>query len=119
MRNPLLATKVRNNMNKLGNYDFKLKNILINGQKRGCSGFITNKDNGNIAYVTTEPLWQPLFNQPIFNTKVMYRAAISTTDYTGGYNQWVEEKDFYVTLQNFLDRDDMYEFDGCKRRDII
>jgi len=114
MRNPLLAIKVRNNMNKLGNYDFKLKNILINGQKRGCSGFIINKDNGNIAYVTTEPLWQPVYIK-----KAMYRAAISLADYTGGYNQWIEEDSFYVALHDFLARDDMYEFGGCKRRDVI
>ena len=32
--------------------EFYLENILINGVKKGCSGFIKNKNNGSIVYVT-------------------------------------------------------------------
>lgn len=46
--NPILMTKVKNAVKKaLGNdIRFKLRNIDINGCKRGCSGFITNPANG-------------------------------------------------------------------------
>lgn len=34
--------------------EFKLDNISINGQKKGCSGFVRNTENGRTIYVNTE-----------------------------------------------------------------
>lgn len=54
--NILLMTKVKNALtNVCGNsLEFALRNISINGQKRGCSGFIRNKNNGIVVYISTE-----------------------------------------------------------------
>ena len=61
------AVQVKNSFKRLGimdGYDFHLKAINVNGQKRGCSGFIVNKANDKICYISTEPhfswrsLWQ-------------------------------------------------------------
>lgn len=85
----ILSTKLRNSINRYspkGNYEFHLKNISVNGQKRGCSGFIVNKDNGLIIYVDTEPI--PWFQKPL-----MYRYAKSTSDWTGSVNRWTKDLD--------------------------
>ena len=59
MNNIILATKLKNACKKANekyNYDlqFDIKNIIVNGNKRGCSGFVTNKENGSCVYVDTE-----------------------------------------------------------------
>lgn len=77
----LLATKLKNAVKREtpeANLDFVLHNINVNGRKLGCSGFIANKDNGMVMYVSTETT---LFGY-------MYRRAKSTSDYVGGYNRW-------------------------------
>ena len=57
------------------------KNIRINGETRGCSGFV--RYHGRIVYFTTErPCYGPL------SDKFMYRKANSMQDLTGGTNQW-------------------------------
>ena len=52
------STKLKNSINKKNNnnlqLEFHLKNISINGEKRGCSGFIRNINNNSIVYVNTE-----------------------------------------------------------------
>lgn len=77
----LLATKLKNAVKiemPETNVEFVLHNINVNGRKLGCSGFIANKDNGMVMYVSTETT---LFGY-------MYRRAKSTSDYVGGYNRW-------------------------------
>lgn len=77
----MLTVSLRNRIAKQGNFEFQLKNILVNGSRRGCSGFIKNLDNGTIVYVNTEPsVYGPLSN------KVLYRTARDFKDYTGGRN---------------------------------
>lgn len=68
----LLSTKLKNNLDK--RYTVALRNISINGNKRGCSGFVSLNDNH--VYVDTE------------NTAVgyLYRTAQHNKDYTGGVN---------------------------------
>lgn len=63
-------------------FDFYLKNIVINGQKRGCSGFIVNKKNGNIVYINTE--------KPVYGgaKRYLYRYADSINDYRGQMNRF-------------------------------
>ena len=56
----ILATKLKNAINRAApadwNYalEYKLKNIVVNGNKFGCSGFIRNPKNDAIVYVSTE-----------------------------------------------------------------
>lgn len=74
----ILSTKLRNQFPQ--KHDVALRNISINGDKRGCSGFISH--NGNIVYVNTEPCGR---------LGMMYRTAESTKDYVGGVNKWADD----------------------------
>ena len=79
----LLATRLKNAVKREmpeTNIEFVFHNINVNGRKLGCSGFVLNKDNGMVMYVTTETT---LFGY-------MYRRAKSTSDYVGGYNRWAK-----------------------------
>ncbi len=85
-----LSQKVKNLIKKISpenNYVFNLKNIDVNGQKRGCSGFITNPDTGNVVYLTTEYCQAGHF---------MYRYAENDHDYRGRTNRWDGRNDFSV-----------------------
>lgn len=65
-----------------------LKNIIVNGSKRGCSGFVCNTKTGGVVFVSTEhSCYGPLAG------KSMCRYAKDTTDYSSnglsnGHNQW-------------------------------
>lgn len=84
----ILSVKLKNVLNKraeeLGmKLEFKLKNVVINGEKRGCSGFVKNLANDSIVYVNTE--------EPCLSTlHYMYRYADSFTDYSGYRNRWAD-----------------------------
>lgn len=85
----ILSTKLKNAINAhAGKMDlaFTLKNISINGSKRGCSGFIRNNANGSVVYVTTE---EPYLS----NLHFMYRYADNEKDYTGYRNRWANTLD--------------------------
>lgn len=73
----ILSTKLKNRFPKTDT--FQLKNISINGDKRGCSGFIQR--GNNIVYVNTEQC---------FGLGYMYRTAKHLKDYSGGQNQWAK-----------------------------
>ena len=61
MTPPLLAVKLRNQLRKIDPaLEVELKNININGAKRGCSGYITDPRTGRVIYVDTEALLQPI-----------------------------------------------------------
>ena len=85
----LLSTKLKNLIAKVSkdkdmDLEFYLKNILVNGQKRGCSGFVRNKKNGLIVYVDTE--------RSVLKKKknYMYRYADDVKDFTGYRNRWCD-----------------------------
>ena len=84
----ILSTKLKNALKKRADelsmeLEFNLKNIIINGEKRGCSGFVKNLNNGSIVYVTTE--------EPCLSTlHYMYRHADSFQDYRGYRNRWAD-----------------------------
>lgn len=85
----ILSTKLKNAINKQAhgmNLTFTLKNISINGSKRGCSGFIRNKANNSVIYVTTE---KPCLS----NLHYMYRYADNEKDYRGYRNRWANTLD--------------------------
>lgn len=82
----ILAVKLKNALKKANEkygYDLKfdIKNIIVNGAKRGCSGFVTNTQNGSCVYTNTE-------RTCCANLGVMYRYADNNKDYTGYYNRW-------------------------------
>lgn len=81
----LLMTKLKNEIKRIQpeGLEFYLRNININGARRGCSGFIKNTENGNIVYVNTEKsCYEPL------NDKNLYRTAKDLKDFSGGQNRW-------------------------------
>lgn len=85
----LLQTRLKNLIKKNTNLEFEyhLHPISINGQKRGCSGFIRNPENNLIIYVDTEHCIGPL------SGKMMYRYAENLHDFSGGINQFANTED--------------------------
>lgn len=73
----ILATKLKNQFT--GATVCALKNIAVNGDKRGCSGFITRGDA--IVYVNTE----------VLGGGYLYRTAAHMKDYTGGVNRYARD----------------------------
>lgn len=85
----ILSTKLRNRFSS-GHY-VALKNVSVNGDKRGCTGFISVA--GAIVYVNTEPCG---------SLGYMYRTAEHMKDYTGGVNRWARDLDSLVAGVNQL-----------------
>ena len=79
----LLARKLQNAIKKVNNTcTFKLKNIVVNEEKRGCSGFVSV--NNVHVYINTERCaYHGVSNY-------MYRYADSTSDYRGYHNRWAD-----------------------------
>lgn len=73
----ILATKLKNQFPST--HQVHLKNISVNGDKRGCSGFIKRGDA--IVYVNTE----------VLGGGYMYRTAAHLKDYTGGVNRYARD----------------------------
>jgi hypothetical protein len=74
----ILSTKLKNEIKKHApNAAFKLQDMSINGEKRGCNGFVTL--DGVTVYVNTE-------NPHIAGLGLMCRYAKNDTDYKGGRN---------------------------------
>lgn len=86
----ILKTKVRNAISKKVDAEFSLSNITINGQKRGCAGFVRNKDNGVVVYISTEP-------SCLDECGLLHRYAKDTHDYRGCRNR------FSTTFDRFMD----------------
>ena len=91
---PILMTKVKNAIKKKQAeeclYQFYLKNIKVNNEKRGCSGFIKNRETGSTVYINTESTglsWMEPF---------MYRYANDSSDYTGYRNRYAKTFDELV-----------------------
>lgn len=87
--NPLLSVKLKNRFTSA--HRVALKNIRVNGDPRGCSGFISLGDR--IVYVNTEPCG---------SLGYMYRTAEHLKDYTGGVNRWARDLDSLVNGINQL-----------------
>lgn len=79
----ILSTKLKNRFSPA--HVVNLKNIRVNDDKRGCSGFISLGDR--IVYVNTEPCG---------SLGYMYRTAQHLKDYTGGVNRWAKDLDSLV-----------------------
>ncbi len=77
----LLATRFKNAILKetgLDDFEFRLKNILVNGQRRGCSGFIYNRSLDIYVYVNTET--------SVYDKMTICRYAKDFKDYSGDVN---------------------------------
>ena len=85
----ILSTKLKNRFSSA--HQVHLKNIRVNDDKRGCSGFIQKGDA--IVYVNTEPCG---------SLGYMYRTAAHLKDYTGGRNMWARDLDSLVAGINQL-----------------
>lgn len=92
MSTVILATKTKNTIEKANkananlNLSYYLHNIVINGSKRGCSGFVRNEDTGVCVYLTTEQCPAP-------NLGFMYRYADNIKDFSGYRNRWTKSLD--------------------------
>jgi hypothetical protein len=84
----ILATKLKNRFSPAHNV--ALKNIRVNDDKRGCSGFIARGDA--IVYVNTE----------VLGGGYLYRTAAHMKDYTGGVNRYARDLDSLVAGINSL-----------------
>lgn len=84
----LLATKLKNSIKKIKSegLEFYLKNIQVNGAKKGCSGFVKNIQTNKIVYINTEKSCYGTLND--LN---LYRTAKSLNDFTGGRNCWARD----------------------------
>lgn len=95
------SIKVKN-LFKGMNFKCEIKNISINGQKRGCSGFITNLDTGKVCYITTEPFFDGKNGSGLYgnrNMAIMMRTAKDTRDFHGGFNNWLPFSDIIAVAQ--------------------
>lgn len=89
-------------------FDVFVKDININGQIRGCSGFLVNKTTQKVCYITTEPFFNGRHGSGLWGDDgkaIMMRPAKSTKDYTGGRNNWVSVKDIVSTAQELTAED--------------
>ena len=82
-----------------------IKNISVNGVKRGCAGFVANKISGSCAYINTEgSCYAPL------SGKSMYRLARDTKDFSSvslrnGNNRWTEDANLASSVIFLLERE--------------
>lgn len=84
----ILATKLKN---RFPTADLvQLKNISVNGNKRGCTGFI--QSGARIVYVNTE----------VLGGGYLYRTAQHLKDYTGGTNHYARDLESFAAGINQL-----------------
>lgn len=84
----ILSAKLKNQFT--GATVCALKNIAVNGDKRGCSGFISR--DGAVVYVNTE----------VLGGGYLYRTAQHMKDYTGGVNRYARDLASLVAGVNSL-----------------
>ena len=97
MSNAIVScVKVRNRFKKTHpELETQLKNIRVNRELRGCSGFIFNPSTEKYVYINTEvEPGAPAFS--VLNQGYLYRETESDSDYTGGLNHFAEDLDSLV-----------------------
>lgn len=85
----ILSTKLKNQFSPA--HVVALKNIRVNDDKRGCSGFISLA--GAIVYVNTEKCG---------SLGYLYRTAAHLKDYAGGPNRFARDMESLVSGVNQL-----------------
>lgn len=79
-----LKNAIRAAFGNVEDLEFQLRNIVVNGQKRGCSGFVRNKSNNAVVYINTEPTTYGAL------PPYMYRYADDMSDFRGYRNRFAE-----------------------------
>lgn len=83
IKGTMSMTQLKNRLAKIDpELKIELRNVRINGQLQGCSGFVTNPATGKIAYVSTDCNHGRSLNDSY------YRTAESTRDFRGGLNKF-------------------------------
>jgi hypothetical protein len=93
MNKPMSTRQVRNAVKTLNLVLETGKDIKINGDFRGSSGFITNAAKNIFVYYNTESSCLSSLAG-----KILVRAAKSACDYTGGRNEFAEPEKFLDTV---------------------
>lgn len=90
------TTKVKNLLKKAGGYEVEnCHNIRVNGQLRGCSGFIRKAGSERTVYFNTEYV----VSLGRDDDRLLVRYARDSRDYTGGRNEYCS----FCTLLEKLD----------------
>lgn len=93
----LSMTRLRNRLKQLDpELVCHLKNIRVNGQLQGCSGFVVNPRNQQVAYVNTDA------NHGSRLDEAFYRTAENVHDYRGGRNHHCRYHELPRELVEFL-----------------
>lgn len=99
----LLAVKFKNAIKKLNGdkhpLEFHVRNITINGQKVGCSGFVKNLYTGKTVYINTYMNGAMCFGGV---KKHLYRIARDIKDYRGEVNRWAKEDELAQQVLELL-----------------
>ena len=94
MENIILKTKLSNRLKTKAPFNvdtFLFKNIIVNKQRRGCSGYILNRDNRACVYVNTEPSCNP-------KCSLLYHYAdYDKNDFKNGKNRYAKDFDDLVS----------------------
>lgn len=98
MKKTALTNRIKKMSRSANSLTFDLDNIKINGDVRGCSGFITNNDTGVIVYVDTE---STLSYRP--HNEMMFRQARHDKDYRGLRNRWSGLDTYVIDVIKLLD----------------
>lgn len=83
----ILAVKAKNAIKRSAEavgmtVEFSIKNIIVNGCRCGCSGFVKNVENNSVVYLNTEPTCAS------FIPPYLYRYADNMKDYRGYHNRF-------------------------------
>ena len=91
-------TKVKNLLKKKGVYTIEnVHNTRVNGQLRGCFGFVRRTDGTRYVYFDTEgSSYGPLAD------KILVRYAASAVDFTGERNNFIDWADFGKVIDEML-----------------
>lgn len=88
IKGAMSMTQLKNRLAKIDpDLEIELRNVRINGQLQGCSGFVTSPATGKIAYVNTD------CNHGRSVGNAYYRTAESTRDFRGGPNKFASYGD--------------------------
>lgn len=83
----LSMTKLKNALRKLdADLVPELRNVRVNAQLQGCSGFVTDPGSGRVVYVNTD-------NYAASLGQAYYRTAEHTKDFRGGRNHFASYRE--------------------------
>ena len=93
---PLLALKLKRQILAANPaLDVQLKNVAVNGEKMGCSGFVTDPGTGRIIYISTD-------HNHGTSRQALFRAARHDRDYHGGHNHFTKHADLAQDVVELL-----------------